>query len=99
MNNKRLIFQLVASLQILSNGYNRNIDSKYFLDQDVTNCQFKLYIAMLKSTIDMDYEKEYKEFLEAFNELSLDKQEFIKQDIKNILTEQEKNNKEKEKIL
>ena len=99
MNNNELILHLITSLHILSNGYKINANSKYFLDKDVNDCQFKLYIVMLKSTIDEDYEKEYEEFIESYNKLPLEKQEFIKQDIKNILSEQDKNNKEKEKIL
>lgn len=73
-------------------------DIDYFLDQEVVDCQLKLYMAMLV-TDEKDAQKKFAIFEKAYKSLTKEKQEYIKRDLKKILQTQEKNEKEKEKIL
>lgn len=93
------MFELLALVQTLAGDYKMNFDPEYSMDPDVIDCQFNLYMVMLMNPEDENYEKQYEEFEKSYNKLSLDKKNFIKEDFKNILNEQDKHEKEKEKIL
>ena len=75
-----------------------NFDDKYLYDPEVTDCQFKLYMLLLPMS-EEEQDKRYKEFEEVYNKLSKEKQEYIKEDFRKLLEEQDKNNKEKEKKI
>ena len=75
-----------------------DIDDKYYNDEEVIDCQLTLYLLLLTEQ-GQEQDKKFKEFEEKYNKLSEDKQEYIKEDIKKIFEEQDKNDKEKEKKI
>ena len=78
--------------------YELDLDDKYFDDEEVIDCQFKLYMLLL-ATKQEEQDKLFKEFEEIYKKLSKEKQEYIREDLRKIFEEQDKNNKEKEKKL
>ena len=89
---------LVGILNSFGNDIDFKLDDKYFGDPEVIDCQFKLYMLLLPMS-EEEQAKRYKEFEEVYNKLSKEKQEYIREDLKKIFEEQDKNNKEKEKKL
>ena len=59
---------------------------------------YPLYLLLLTHQGEKQ-DKLFKEFEEKYNKLSKEKQEYIREDLKKIFEEQDKNNKEKEKRL
>ena len=97
MPNKKISL-LLSILNIYGSNLDCFVESKYFDDPEVCDCQFKLYMLLLPMS-EEEQDKRYKEFEEVYNKLSKEKQEYIKEDFRKILEEQDKNNKEKEKKL
>lgn len=95
--NKKISF-LLGILSAFDINYNFDFDNKYLYDPEVIDCQFKMYMLLFPMS-EEEQDKRYKEFEEVYNKLSKEKQEYIKEDFRKILEEQDKNNKEKEKIL
>ena len=99
MNNKKKnLLSLVLSLCSVYGDYSVDINDIYVDDKEVMDCQFKLYMVMLASDPELS-DKLFLEFEELYNKLSKEKQEYIKEDLRKILENQDKNNKEKEKRL
>ena len=96
---KKSLYYLTKLLAIIPKKYFSDFDDEYSLDEEVMDCKFKLYIAMLTDSRDKNFQKHYNEFEESYNKLSLEKQEHIKNEALKIFEEQDKNNKEKEKKL
>ncbi|MBR6689946.1 MAG: hypothetical protein IKL65_01275 [Bacilli bacterium] len=78
--------------------YELDLDDKYLDDEEVTDCEFKLYMLLL-TTNKEEQDKLFNEFEELFKKLSKEKQEYIRERLRKIFEEQDKNNKEKEKKL
>ena len=78
--------------------YELDLDDKYFDDEEVLDCKFKLYMLLLTKEGE-EQDKLFKEFEEIFKKLSEEKQEYIREHLRKIFDEQDKNNKEKEKKL
>ena len=89
---------LLSILNLFGNDIDFNLDDKYAYDQEIIDCKFKLYILLLPMS-DEDQDKRYNEFEKVYVKLSKEKQEYIREDLKKIFKEQDKNNKEKEKKL
>lgn len=88
-------------LTTIALGYkygNYKLNLEYFNDEEVMDCKFKLY-ALLLSTEEKEQIKKIKEFQESYKVLSKEKQEYIREDLRKIFKEQDKNNKEKEKKI
>jgi len=75
-----------------------DINDKYYNDEEIIDCQLTLYLLLLNEE-KKEQDKKFKEFEEKYNKLSKEKQEYIREDLKKIFEEQDKNNKEKEKKL
>ena len=99
MDNDRfnLLFQFIALTREFDN-FQFDFDSEYYLDEDVIDCQFKLYMLLLVDN-EKEQDKMFKDFEEAYKKLSKEKREYIKRDLKKIFEDQDKNYKEKEKKL
>ena len=78
--------------------YEIDLDDKYFYDEEVTDCQFKLYMLLLSKKQE-EQDTLFKEFEILYKKLSKEKQEYIGEHLRKIFEEQDKNNKEKEKKL
>lgn len=87
-----MLLNFLLTPTLLLNQYDDYIET----DQDVMDCQFKLYILMMIDD-DLEFKKRYKEFVESYKSLSIEKQEYIKRDFQKILEEKNINDKEKEK--
>ena len=100
MSSKKEILLLTLLTLCYKTGaeFTANIDDRYYDDEEVIDCKLTLYLLLL--THDEETQnKKFKEFEEKYNKLSKEKQEYIREDLKNIFEEQDKNNKEKEKKL
>ena len=75
-----------------------NFDDKYYNDEEVIDTMLTLYLLLLTNEGE-EQDKKFKEFEEKYSKLSKEKQEYIREDLKKIFEEQDKNSKEKEKIL
>lgn len=93
-----LLLTLLNLFYGVGGEFNYILDDKYFYDEEVTDCKFKLYMLLLTKEGE-EQDKLFKEFEELFKKLSKEKQEYIGEHLKKIFEEQDKNNKEKEKIL
>lgn len=89
---------MILALCSTFGDYSVDIDDIYINDQQVTDCQFKLYMLLLTQDKELS-DKLFLEFEELYNKLSTEKQEYIKEDLRKILQNQDKHNKEKEKKL
>lgn len=65
-------------------------DLKYMFDNDVTDCLMKLYFCMLTED-----EERYNEFINIYEKLDVDRQEYIKEKYLEIINAQESKAKEK----
>ena len=97
-SKKKNLLSLVLSLCSTYGDYSVDINDIYVDDKEVMDCQFKLYMVMLASDPELS-DKLFLEFEELYNKLSKEKQEYIKEDLRKILENQDKHNKEKEKRL
>ena len=97
-NKKKNLLSMVLALYSTYGEYNIDINDVYINDMEVTDCQFKLYMLLLTSDSELS-DKLFLEFEELYNKLSKEKQEYIKEDLRKILENQDKHNKEKEKRL
>ena len=97
-DKKKNLLSLVLSLCSVYGDYSVDINDIYVDDKEVMDCQFKLYMVMLASDPELS-DKLFLEFEELYNKLSKEKQEYIKEDLRKILENQDKHNKEKEKRL
>ena len=99
--NKSIIYLL--SLLSFGGQYTKNfedIDLELEYDKETLDCKFDLYMLLLTyEENNLDSEKALEEFALKFNKLNEKKKEYIRRDLKNILDAQDKNEKEKEKIL
>ena len=99
MDKRKEVLLLTAiALGYKYGNYKLDLDDKYIDDEEVTNCQFKLYMLLLTAKKE-EQDKLFVEFEESYKLLSKEKQEYIREDLKKIFEEQDKNNKEKEKKL
>ena len=100
MNQKKDILLLTLLTLCYKTGANFvvDIDNKYCNDEEVIDCQLTLYLCLLTNEVE-EQNRKFKEFEEKYNKLSKEKQEYIREDLKKIFEEQDKNNKEKEKKL
>lgn len=87
MNN---LLSLMALLNIEYSDYSEN-DLKYMYDSDVLDCLMKLYFCML-----IESDERYNEFIDVYEKLDIDRQEYIKEKFVEIINAQE-GNKVKEK--
>ena len=97
-NKKKNLLSMVLALCNTFGDYSVDIDDLYINDKEVIDCQFKLYMLMLTGDKELS-DKLFLEFEELYNKLSKEKQEYIKEDLRKILENQDKHNKEKEKRL
>lgn len=86
MNN---LLSLMALLNIEYCDFSDN-DLKYMCDNDVTDCLMKLYFCMLTED-----EERYNEFINIYEKLDVDRQEYIKEKYLEIINAQEGKVKEK----
>ena len=90
---------LLSQVMALCGQYSEfDLNNKFYMDNEVIDCQFKLYILLL-TTDKKEQDKRFKEFEQLYKNLSKEKQEYIREDLRKIFKEQDKNNKEKEKKL
>ena len=94
MNKKILI--MLLNMHINSYLEHDELNNKYLFDEDVIECQIRMYLLMMIEENDDNYEKKYQSFLESYNKLNNEQQEYIKNDYLNIINAQI-NNKEKVK--
>lgn len=93
-----LLLTLLALCYKTGGEFNIDFDNKYSHDEEVIDCQLTLYFLLLTKEGE-EQDKKFKEFEEKYNKLSKEKQEYIREDLRKIFEEQDKNNKEKEKKL
>ena len=93
-----LLLTLLTLCYKTGGEFNIDFDNKFFHDEEVIDCQLTLYLLLLTKEGE-EQDKKFKEFEVKYNKLSKDKQEYIREDLKKIFEEQDKNNKEKEKKL
>ena len=98
MDKKKNLLSLVIALCSTYCDYSFDINNIYINDKEVMDCQFKLYMLLLTQDKELS-DKLFLEFEELYNKLSKEKQEYIKEDLRKILENQDKHNKEKEKRL
>ena len=100
MNEKKEILLLTLLTLCYKTGgeFHIDINNKYCNDEEVIDCQLTLYLLLLTEQGE-EQDKKFKEFEDKYNKLSKEKQEYIREDLRKIFEEQDKNNKEKEKIL
>ena len=100
MNSKKDILALTLLTLCYKTGaeFSLDINDKYCNDEDVIDCQLTLYLSLLTQECG-EQDKKFKEFEEKYDKLSEEKKEYIREDIRKIFKEQDKNNKEKEKKL
>lgn len=94
-NKKKNLLSLVLAVCSTYGDYSLDINDVYVNDKEVTDCQFKLYMLLLAQEKELS-DKLFLEFEELYNKLSKEKQEYIKEDLRKILENQDKYNKEKE---
>lgn len=89
---------ILVSFLSLKNLFKNNyleqdiFDNKYFFDMDVTDCLMKMYFVMLSD--DSCYEKRLKEFIDIYNKLNKEQQEYVYNEYLDII-----NTQNKEKVL
>ena len=93
-----LLLILLALCYKTGAEFDVNIDDKYYNDEEVIDTMLTMYLLLLTQEGEQQ-DKKFKEFEEKYNNLSEEKQEYIKEDLRKIFEEQDKNNKEKEKRL
>ena len=100
MNSKKDILMLTSIVLGYKYGdqFVPNLDDKYYYDEEVIDCQLTLYLLLLTKEGE-EQDKMFKEFEVKYNKLTKEKQEYIREDLKRLFEEQDKNNKEKEKKL
>ena len=100
MNSKKdiLLLTLLSICYKTGANFTVDIDNKYCNDDEVIDCQLTLYLLLLTQKGEKQ-DQLFNEFEEKYNKLSKEKQEYIREDLRKIFEEQDKNNKEKEKIL
>ena len=79
-------------------NYKLDFDDKYLYDEEVIDCRLKLYWVLLASG-EKEQDKKFKEFEKSYKKLSQAKQESIKEHLRKIFEEQDKNKNEKEKRI
>ena len=94
-DKKKNLLSLVLALCSTYGDYSLDINDVYVNDKEVTDCQFKLYMLLLAQEKELS-DKLFLEFEELYNKLSKEKQEYIREDLRKILENQDKHNKEKE---
>ena len=100
MSNKKdiLLLTMITLGYKYGDQYKIDFDRKYSNDEDVIDCQLTLYLLLLTPEGEKQ-DQLFKEFEEKYKSLSEEKQEYIREDLKKIFEEQDKNCKEKEKKL
>ena len=76
--------------------YKIDFDDQYLDDEEIIDCKLTLYLLLLAQEKN-EQDKMFKEFEVKYNKLTKEKQEYIREDLKRLFEEQDKNNKEKEK--
>ncbi len=103
MENKTVSAFIFASMLSGNYPYNDvlgNFDNDYFFDEEVNNCQIKLYIQLIKwineglSFEEIDALIDKIDF-DEYKVLSIDKQTYVKHDAHNVLVLRRKNNERK----
>ena len=64
---------------------------KYLFDEDIIECQIRMYLLIMTKESDDNYKKRFQSFLESFNKLNEEKKEYIKGDYINIINTQNEN--------
>ena len=100
MNNKKqaLLLTMITLGYKYGDQYKIDFDDKYLTDEEIIDCQLTLYLLLLTHEGEKQNQM-FKEFEEKYTKLSKEKQEYIREDLRKIFEEQDKNNKEKEKKL
>ncbi len=100
MNEKKdiLFLTLINLCYKYGSDYKIAFDDKYLDDEEIIDCKLTLYLLLLTHE-GIEQDKKFKEFEEKYTKLSKEKQEYIREDLRKIFEEQDKNNKEKEKKL
>lgn len=98
-NKLNLLLNMFSICSVFDSSYQKFIeqDLTYCFDQEVIDCQLKLYLLLLVD--DEELETRFENFIEAYDKLSIEKKEYIKNDFKNIIEQQDIIQKEKEKRL
>ena len=90
MNKKDIIYITLNLMEnITGNSY---LNSNITLDSDINDCLIYMYFYMMSGN-----EKYCEEFVEKYDKLNQEQQEFVKNDYLNIINAQEEINKEKRK--
>jgi len=100
MDSKKETLLIMVLTFCYKYGYQFDIDinDKYNDDDEIIDCKLTLYLLLLTEK-GKEQNKLFKDFEEKYSKLSKEKQEYIKNDLKKIFKEQDKNCKEKEKKL
>lgn len=100
MNSKKdaLMLTLISLCYRYGDQYKIGFDDQYLDDEEIIDCKLTLYLLLLTQEKN-EQDKMFKEFEEKYNKLTKEKQEYIREDLKKLFEEQDKNNKEKEKKL
>ena len=100
MDNKKDILMLTSLVlgYKYGNQFVTDLDDKYYYDEEIIDCKLTLYLLLLTKE-EKEQSKMFQEFEEKYIKLSKEKQEYIRETLKNTFEEQDKNNKEKEKKL
>jgi hypothetical protein len=93
-----LLLTLLTLCYKTGGQFNFDINDKYYNDEEVIDCKLTLYLLLLTKEGE-EQDKKFKEFEEKYNNLTKEKQEYIREDLKKIFEEQDKNRKEKEKKI
>ena len=97
-NRDAVLLTLLALCYKTGAEFSFDINDKYYNDEEVTDTLLCLYLLLLTEEGEKQ-DKKFKEFEEKYNKLTQEKQQYIREDLKKIFKEQDKNNKEKEKKL
>ena len=93
-----ILLTLLALSYKTGEEFDFDINDKYYYDEETIDTMLTLYLLLLTNEGE-EQDKKFKEFEEKYSKLSKEKQEYIREDLKKIFEEQDKNNKEKEKKL
>ena len=93
-----ILLTLLALCYKTGAKFDFDINDKYYYDEETIDTMLTLYLLLLTNEGE-EQDKKFKEFEEKYSKLSKEKQEYIREDLKKIFEEQDKNNKEKEKKL
>ena len=93
-----LLLSLITLCYKTGGNFAFDVNDKYFYDEEVIDCKLSLYWLLLSKERE-EQDKLFKDFEEKYIKLSKEKQEYIREHLRKIFEEQDKNNKEKEKKL